>query len=308
MYGPAQFVFPDSSCSARQPRKQQRGWKRRTIRWSQSLNRSGRWFPCAREERARALISAPPGKCSGTHAAGPWPSDPGTTRVPRAHARYRILPEGRAGVRRPRRGRRVAVTPHPTREPRAPPPRRSAQPGGQCWTVRRSSCASPRTPWPRVRVGDYVWVDPDEPIRTSPDRAVVSIRNSSASSEDALVPREALTVARKAPRHLVVRDSGEVLHHDVPAQQGGVEHHASRLVSPVSLRDLPTPRPSRGCAPRRRVQRGAKNICVDRRRSASVAWLGRYARARTDGTEAHAPVELRLEDPPGVSRQNRPLF
>ena len=174
--------FPTLHVGRDSPRKQQRGWKRHTIRWSQSLNRSGRWFPCAREERARALISAPPGKCSGTHAAGPWPSDPGTTRVPRAHAPYRILPEGRAGVRRPRRGRRVAATPHPD-------PRRSAQPGGRCSTVRRSSCAAPRTPWPRVRVGDYVWVDPDEPLRTSPDCAAVSIRNSSTSSEDALVPR-----------------------------------------------------------------------------------------------------------------------
>ena len=108
----------------------------------------------------------------------------------RAHAPYRILPEGRARVRRPCRGRRVAATPHPSPQaPRASPaPQRS---GGRCSTMRRSSCASPRTPWPRVRVGDYVWVDPG-------------------------------------------------LHLDVLAQQGGVEHNASWLVSPVSLRDGPT--------------------------------------------------------------------
>ena len=91
----------------------------------------------------------------------------------------------------------MAATPHPNPQgPRASPaPRRlagRAMFGREAFIVRVAEDAMA----PRVRVDDYVWVDTDEPLRISPDRAAVRIRNSSASLEDAFVPQVALAVAR----------------------------------------------------------------------------------------------------------------
>ena len=56
---------------------------------------------------------------------------------------------------------------------------------------------------------------------------------------------------------------------------------------------------------RHRVQRDAKNFCVDPARRRPIACARRCARAQTGGTAAHAPVELRPQDPPGEAPRRR---
>ena len=58
-------------------------------------------------------------------------------------------------------------------------------------------------------------------------------------------------------------------------------------------------------ASRHRVSRGAANIPVDRRRPPPLACARRCARAGAGGTAAHAPVELRPQDPAGEAPRRR---
>ena len=58
-------------------------------------------------------------------------------------------------------------------------------------------------------------------------------------------------------------------------------------------------------ASQHRVPRGAKHVRVDRRRPPPIACARRCARARAGGTAAHAPVELRPQDPAGEAPRGR---
>ena len=85
----------------------------------------------------------------------------------------------------------------PLREPRARPQRRGAEPGRamfgrETFIVRVAEDAMA----PRVRVGDYVWVDPDEPAS---DGSFVAVRDPGRGGETVvrlLVERDGRRILR----------------------------------------------------------------------------------------------------------------